>query len=207
MTIYTRGNLSNPKCSHPALGHAGSVSSALPAWLAPQLRVPGPPCQLLAFGFGVLGHQNVPVFHMVTRQLPAQRIPWTFANSKYQVHEVFAIYLLSQKFSPMHGVFLPGFLLWKQRSATLSCFNWQRLKPQGSSFQMWKYDEKRRPLFWFCFALQLRSVKMLGFSPSGILTQKIQLNQQLSWLVSACEVLSAPASPLMTHERNRCSVV
>lgn len=48
-----------------------------------------------------------------------------------QVHEVFAIHIPSQKFSPMHAIFLPGFLLEKQRSVILSCFYWQSLKPQA----------------------------------------------------------------------------
>lgn len=79
--------------------------------------------------------------------------------------------------------------------------------PSDFHFKCEKYDEKWRLLVWFCFALQLKSVKMLGFCPCWTLTQKIELNQQLSTLVLPCEVQSTSPSPLMTHKWNRCSLV
>lgn len=91
--VYLRSNLSNPKCSDPVL--AVQFSFLCTACVS---GITGPSAwSRLPFGFGVLGHQNVPMLHTVKRQPLAHRIHWTFARKppiKCR-RGVFALYVLS----------------------------------------------------------------------------------------------------------------
>lgn len=93
-----------------------------------------------------------------------------------------------------HACHFPTWLpSWKTKVCNIVMFllaKPQALSPSDSHFRCGKRDEKWRHLFCFCFPLQLKSVKLLGFSPWWTLTQKIQFNQQLSSLVSPCDVHS-----------------
>lgn len=76
-----------------------------------------------------------------------------------------------------------------------------------SHFSCEKCDEKWRPSLCVLLALQLKSVRMLWFSPCWTLTQKIQLYQQLSSLVSPYQVHPILPFLLMTHKWNKCFLV
>lgn len=155
-----------------------------------------------------LGHQNVPMFHMVTIQFPPQRIHWTFARKPVIKCVRYSLFTYPDRnFLPCMPLSHPASFTKNKALQYDYVLTGKVSSLSDFHFKCEKYDEKWRLLVWFCFALQLKSVKMLGFCPCWMLTQKIEFNQQLSTLVLPCEVQSTSPFPLMTHEWNRCSLV
>lgn len=202
--IYLRGNLSSPKCSDPIL------AMQLCFLCTPCLSaITGPRnWSILPFGFGVLGHQNVPMLHTVERQPPAYRIHCKITCHQMQEESICSLYTQPEIFS--HECHFSTWLSSKNKGLKYyHVVTSKASSPSDSHFRCEKHDEKWSFVGGFCvlFALQLKSPKVLWFSPCWTIQKKIQLSQQLSSLVSPCKVQPTLPFLLMTHEWNRCFLV
>lgn len=167
----------------PSCSSRGLCSSVLPVRWAPQL----PRKYRLKI---ILGHQNVHVSHgnktthsRFTEPLQenllsstgGKRLLFIYAARNFLPCIPF-FYLASFTESRVCNIIV--FLLAKPQAPVILISGVNSVKSES--------DEKLRALFCFCFALQLRFVKMLGWSPLNSL--KIRINQQLGGLMSPSEV-------------------
>lgn len=190
--IYLRGNLRNPKCSDPVL--AVQLSFLCTAWEASQTQVSAPGCPL-AVEFGIPKCSHVAHSEKTT---PCTQDSLNLCKKtchQEQEGSICSLYVQPEIF--FHECHSSTCLLSKNKSLQYyHVVTSKASSPSNSHFRCEKRDEKLRPSFCVLFALQSKPVKMLWFSPCWTLTQKIQLNQQLSSLVSPCEFFLSFSWPM-----------
>lgn len=135
--IYLRGNLSSPKCSDPIL------AMQLCFLCTPCLSaITGPRnWSILPFGFGVLGHQNIPTLHTVERQPPAYRIHCKITCHQMQEESICSLYTQPEIFS--HECHFSTWLSSKNKGLQYyHVVTSKASSPSDSHFRCEKHDEK-----------------------------------------------------------------